>query len=94
VFFHADAAWRDVLVGYLHALAMARGGGELGGHGTAQAHVTAAVAAAADGYIAGLERKGWWVGQPLLEPDASLRVRLEGLPGSVAALAGRDAAGR
>jgi hypothetical protein len=76
-----DASWRDVLLGYLHAMRLGSHNGQAPPRSVEERVASVAASRAwieAHGptLVQGLERAGWWVGQPLLEPDASKRVLL------------------
>lgn len=78
-----DASWRDVLLGYLHAMRLGCKDGRAVATPVSLEERVASVAASrawieahGPALVQDLERAGWWVGQPLLEPDASKRVLL------------------
>jgi hypothetical protein len=79
--YHHDAGWREVILGYVHALALAQalltgtaGATTAGSQATIAACVAARMDATADSCVQRLETAGWWVGQPLVEADEQLRV--------------------
>ena len=82
VLFAAEAGWRQVLRGYLHALFLARlaqrrrcgavgaacaRGGADAAEGRLAAQAEALAHAHGAAIVDALERQGWWVGTPLLE---------------------------
>jgi hypothetical protein len=101
--FLADAAWRDVISGYLHAMHTARqlsfqedrlpscrAPEQLAQDVAAVEAGALFVRAFGDACLQELEAAGWWVGQPLLERNASARVhvKIETLAEDTAADAG------
>ena len=97
LWYAADASWRDVVLGFVHALHVAR---QLVAQAESSARASmpapapapasdgareeADVGLVADGalfldangdeLLADLERAGWWVGQPILEPEHGRRL--------------------
>jgi len=74
----AGAPWWAPLAGHLAAtkLQLAVEAGEGGVDGTAEAAAEAALREL-PAYTRELERLGWWLGHPMVEEDATLRLRLE-----------------
>ena len=90
LFFTADAGWRECILGYAHALHVARqtlppavGGGSGGGSGgnsdadfAAVEHGARFIDAHGARLVNELELAGWWVGQPVIEQDFGRRLHL------------------